>query len=525
MEITASYTYLLHAGFFSMVNFLIVGTLAIINGIWTYIFVSSVITRRRIPKLTNSQELGTISPYLNVKSDKSNTFINQYRETNVPSVSIIVPARNEEHEIYRSLTSLLGQNYPDYEIIAIDDNSSDNTLKIMQNIKEEYLRNVNLKSKTKLQSQSSNPILNINSTPSNISKESKENLRLTVSYPSISNKATSSYISENKNERIRIISIKERPGGWTAKAWALQQGFLHSNGDILIFTDADTYYLNKDTIMATISYLQNENLDILTGFPFIELRDFWSKVIMPVWKIISNTFGTNADDINDPRSDAANLNGCFIIMRRKAFQDLGTFEAVRGSIREDEALGMKAKKSGYQIRGICMEDSLSALWFRNLHTLWWGIARTIIPIFLDKKRRANIVVNIAVLFLLGVLPIVVLPLVLNNSIGRYLDSTVSHFEFDSNYSNSNPTQYLFELSTQLSSVILPLNLSACFMLFVGSAVVAKWEFEVSPKYAIISPLAAIFLFVAYVTHILSLTFKGEQKTVEWQGRTYSFHDE
>jgi hypothetical protein len=290
----------------------------------------------------------------------------------------------------------------------------------------------------------------------------------------------------------------------------------------LIFTDADTYYSNQDTIIAAISYLQNENLDILTGFPFIELRDFWSKVIMPVWKVISNTFGTNAIDINNPKSDAANLNGCFIVMKRKVFQDIGTFEAVRDSIREDEALGKKAKKSGYQIRGICMRDNLSALWSRNLHTLWWGIARTIIPIFLDKKRRVNIIGDIAVLFLLGALPIIVLPFALNDSIGRHFDS-ISYFTIDSNY--SNPAQYPFELSTQLSSLILPLNLSACFMLFFGTAVVAKCEFKVSPKYAILSPLAAIFLFVIYVTHILSLTCKGGQKTVEWQGITYSFQNE
>jgi hypothetical protein len=244
---------------------------------------------------------------------------------------------------------------------------------------------------------------------------------------------------------------------------------------------------------------------------------------MPVWKVISNTFGINAIDINNPKSDAANLNGCFIVMKRKVFQDLGTYEAVRDSIREDEALGMKAKKSGYRIRGVCMEGSLSALWSRNLHTLWWGIARTIIPIFLDKKRRASVVVNIAVLFLLGVLPFIVLPFALNNSMSRYFDSAISHFAINSNY--SNPTQYTFELSTQLSLLILPLNLSACFMLSVGSVVVAKYEFKVSSKYAIISPLAAIFLFVACVTHILSLMCKGGQKTVEWQGRTYYFHDD
>ena len=490
---------------------------------WAYIFFYSIIIRRKTPKLTDSQEPDTISTHLSVKDIKTNILFNHSQGIKMPSVSVIVPARNEEHEIRRSLTSLLAQDYYDYEIIAIDDNSSDNTLKIMKSVKKEYLRNVKLKSKTKLHSRSYNPILNINNSPSKISKESKEGLTLTVSYQSIINTARSSYNHENENEKLKIISLKERPEGWTAKTWASQQGFLHSKADILIFTDADTYYSNKDTIMTAISYLQNQNLDILTGFPFIELRDFWSKVIMPVWKVINNTFGINAIDINNPKSDAANLNGCFIVIGRKVFQDLGTFEAVRDSIREDEALGMRAKKSDYQIRGISMEDSLSALWSRNLHTLWWGIARTIIPIFLDKKRRANIVGNIAVLFLLGALPIVVLPFALNNSIGRYFDTTISHFEFDSNY--SNPIQYPFELSTQLSSLILPLKMSACFMLFVGSSVVANREFKVSPKYAIISPLAAIFLLAAYVTHILSLAHKGGRKTVKWQGRIYSFHDE
>jgi len=519
----ASYTYLLHLSFFSIINFLTIGSLTVINAMWAYIFFYSIIIRRNTPKLTDSQEPDTLSTHLNVDGIKTNILFNHSQGIKMPSVSVIVPARNEEHEIRRSLTSLLGQDYHDYEIIAIDDNSSDNTLKIMKSIKKEYLRNVKLKSKAELHSRSNNPILNINNSPSKISKESKEGLTLTVSYQSIINTAISSYNHENENEKLKIISLKDRPEGWAAKTWALQQGFLHSKADILIFTDADTYYSNKDTIMAAVSYLQNENLDILTGFPFIELRDFWSKVIMPVWKLINNIFGSNAIDINNPKSDAANLNGCFIVIGRKVFQDLGTYEAVRDSIREDEALGMRAKKSGYQIRGISMEDSLSALWSRNLHTLWWGIARTIIPIFLDKKRRANIIGNIAVLFLLGALPIVVLPFALNNSIGRYFDSTISHFEFDSNY--SNPIQYPFELSTQLSSLILPLNLSACFMLFVGSFVVTNREFKVSPKYAIISPLAAIFLLTAYVTHILSLAYKGGRKIVKWQGRTYSFHDE
>ncbi len=525
MEIATSYIYLLHLSFFSMINFLIVSTLAIINAIWAYILVSSIIICQNTPKLTNSQELEALSTNLNAKGDKSNAFFKHSRETKMPSVSIIVPARNEEHEIRRSITSLLDQDYPDYEIITIDDNSSDNTLKIMKSLKEEYLRNINLKSKTKLeQSQSSNLILNANYIPSKMSNESKESLTLTVSCQNIIGTIRSGYNHENENAKLKIISLKDRPEDWTAKTWASQQGFLLSKGDILIFTDADAYYLNKDIIMAAISYFQNENLDVLTGFPFIELRDFWSKVVMPLWKVISNTFGTNAIDINDPKSDAANLNGCFIVMRRKVFQDLGTYEAVRNSLREDEALGMRAKKLGYKIRGVRMDESLSALWSRDITTLWWGIARTIIPIFLDKRRRTSIVSSIAVLFLLGVLPFIVLSFALINSTGLYSDSMTSYIETDPNH--SSPIQNPFEFSRQLSSLILPLDLPACCMLFVGSAVFTKREFNVSSSYAIMSPLAALFLIVAYATHLLSLRVcKDGRKSVKWQGRLYSFYNE
>ena len=84
-------------------------------------------------------------------------------------------------------------------------------------------------------------------------------------------------------DRLKIISLKEDgPRGWTGKSWASQQGYLCSNGHILIFTDADTCYINQDTINSSVSYFQNDNLDVLTGFPFVELRDFWSKMVNPM---------------------------------------------------------------------------------------------------------------------------------------------------------------------------------------------------------------------------------------------------
>ena len=339
---------------------------AVINTVWIYIFIFSTRLYRNSPKITNSQKITSPSSHIAVGREKTNILSNYGHEIKLPSVSIIVPARNEEREICRCLTSLLGQNYPNYEIIAVDDNSSDNTLLAMQKIRAEHCQSVNRVSENESigehqyinQLQSNSAPINVNnSSPQMYNKGQKDNLTLTVSLPTPVYTTTSS--SNYKEDKLKIISLKNKPQDWAAKTWASQQGFLHSKGDIIIFTDADTCYIDKNTIKESVSYLLKENLAVFTGFPFIELRDFWSKAVSPVWRLIGIIFGTNLTDINDPKSEAANLNGCFIVIGRKIFQKLGTYEAVRNSIREDEALGMRAKRLGYKIGGACMEDELN----------------------------------------------------------------------------------------------------------------------------------------------------------------------
>jgi chlorobactene glucosyltransferase len=134
-----------------------------------------------------------------------------------PFVSVVVPARNEQGNIEKCILSLLAQNYPNFEVIVIDDNSTDDTLKIMKEIEKKVL-------------------------PKN---------------------------------RLKIISLIHKPDNWTGKTWASQQGYLQSSGSILLFTDADTNYNSKDTILLTISYMQKQKLDVLTGIAYTEaLRDF-----------------------------------------------------------------------------------------------------------------------------------------------------------------------------------------------------------------------------------------------------------
>lgn len=88
-----------------------------------------------------------------------------------------------------------------------------------------------------------------------------------------------------------------------------------------------------------------------------------------MWNLIGTIFGYNAFDINDPESEAASLMGCFIIIKRKVFEDIETYKVICSNIREDEAMD-------YKIRDVRIDKSITALWSSDLPTLWHGIART-----------------------------------------------------------------------------------------------------------------------------------------------------
>ena len=216
--------------------------------------------------------------YNNKDNKKNNGYHISNTLKNLPFVSIIVPARNEEKHIKRCLLSLLSQDYPYFEIIAIDDNSTDSTLYIMNDIKNRT------------------------------SKGGKIGLPI---------------------DKLKIISLNDKPDNWTGKTWASQQGYLHSKGNILLFTDADTNYVRKDVILQTVLYMQKQNLDVLTGvFSPEKLSSFWSKITIPFWDSVSILFGIGSPDVNSPKSKIAYLMGSYFLIKRKVFVDVGTFKSV-----------------------------------------------------------------------------------------------------------------------------------------------------------------------------------------------------
>ena len=416
-------------------------------------------------KITDKNNLSGYDQFKQINKNKSNLFSDKSKD--LPFVSIIVPARNEEKYIERCILSLLDQDYPRFEIIVIDDNSTDATPKILKNILDNTKKKIVLASPT------------------------------TDTSTIISMAATS--------DKLKIITLKDKPKRWTGKTWASQKGFLQSKGDILLFTDADTYYSKSDTILQAVQYMQGEKLDVLTGIPTSEkLTNFWSKITIPMWDFISILFGVGSiAEVNNPKSKIAYLMGSFFLIKRQVFINVGTFESVHEEIQEDKALGIIIKEKGYKLRLVKLRNMVYTLWADDLVTLWRGIGRTVSPLVMENKRK--IVFNLLVIFFSCVFPFILFLFTLSLSI-HFL--TVPHIQ-TLQENSSSPELYLPVLS-----------MITCLFVFVMSSI-KRSEREIFIAYTLGSPFGSAFVLIACIYYIVPLLIYGNSRPITWQGRRYS----
>jgi chlorobactene glucosyltransferase len=393
------------------------------------------------------------------KSDK--IVLRNLSSVKLPFVSIIVPARNEEENIEKCLLSLISQDYPSFEIIAVNDNSTDGTFAIMKKIGS----------------------------------------------------------SSSHETRLKIISLHDKPEGWAGKTWASQQGYMQSQGDILLFTDADSYYKSKDAIALTVMQMLQDKLDVLTGMPYLALQDSWSRIVMPVWNLYSELFGSGITDVNKPKSKVGFVMGSFFMIRRQVFEEIGTYRAVRQEIQEDRAIGAILKRNHYNIKMFKVDEIVSALLSRDLITLWHVIRRTIVPMAI--KSRWRLVQHMFILFFMIVLPFALLPYTI----------ILSHYSFDYyGLQSVLPLQYLYEHYPNWISLVVQgaassaslifINVFLCLLVITAIAVKGFSKYRLPPYYAIISTLGAVFLIVVYGYSIIPLFIGHNIQPIIWRGRMH-----
>ncbi len=289
------------------VNIVLAVVLAGIFGVWAYFLGYMAKSFRQAPKLES---------------------FDRRAGAGHPKVSVVLPARNEEKYIAKCLDSLIAQDYPNFEVIAINDGSTDRTGEII----ELYAR---------------------------------------------------------KDRRIVHVDTPPKPEGWAGKNWACTQGYRVASGDYLFFTDADTEHA-PTAISLAVGHMLAEGLDALTAIPRLLCKDFWTRITLPGLSTFLHTRFSPLR-VNDPKQKTGYFFGSFFVITRKTYEAVGTHVAVREELVEDGALGARVKAGGHRMKMVRGERYVDAVWARDMSTLWHGLRRLVIPLYHQDRRGAHLI--------------------------------------------------------------------------------------------------------------------------------------
>ncbi len=234
----------------------------------------------------------------------------------LPSLSIIVPARNEAHNLGCLLPSLLAQDYPgELEIIVVDDHSTDGTGDAVRR-------------------------------------------RMTATGERNGRAASSP-------NNIRLIAAPELPDGWLGKPNASHSGAAAARGDYLLFTDADTVHDAKSAASA-VAFAEAYGLDGLSIFLHQETLGLIDSTVLMV---------AFAGLFSGLRRSTTMLNGQYILLRREVYERSGGFAAVRAEMMDDLAYGRLLAEKGYQVPMMRGESLAGVHMYADRRQMWRGITR------------------------------------------------------------------------------------------------------------------------------------------------------
>jgi glycosyltransferase involved in cell wall biosynthesis len=206
-------------------------------------------------------------------------------EESAPRVTIVVPAKNEAECIEQCLASLLAQDYPNYEVIAVNDRSSDSTGEIM------------------------------------------DRLAATVA----------------GMQRLKVIHVTELPQRWLGKTHAMWKAAAQGSGEWILFTDGDIVF-RTDTVRRAIEFAERSKGDHLTLFPTMTMESVGERMMIGFLQTMF-VLGNRPWKVSDPDAYDFLGAGAFNMIRRSAYEKIGTFEALRLEVVDDLMLAKAVKKN------------------------------------------------------------------------------------------------------------------------------------------------------------------------------------
>jgi glycosyltransferase involved in cell wall biosynthesis len=243
-----------------------------------------------------------------------------------PRVSILVPAKNEEEHIEAALTSILRLDYPNYEVLVIDDRSTDRTGEIMERV------------------------------------------------------ATQHASAKLSNPQLRVLHITELPQGWLGKTHALWRAVQQASGEWLLFTDADIVF-RPDCLRRAMLYAAQSGADHVTLFPTMIMESVGERMMLSFFNTLFY-FRSRPWRVADPRSREHLGIGAFGLVRRTVYDAVGTHAAIALEVVDDIKFGKLVKDGGFASRVTKGRDLIRLRWGRGIRGILNNLMKNLFAIML-----------------------------------------------------------------------------------------------------------------------------------------------
>lgn len=234
-----------------------------------------------------------------------------------PKVSIVFSALNEEESIANALNSLLELDYPDFEIIAINDRSTDKTGEILASLAKQ-------------------------------------------------------------NQRLRVVHIDALPDGWLGKNHALDVGSQQAEGKFIVFTDADVMF-DKSVIKLAVSCCEQQQLDHLTLAPALIAKNHFLQLLLTNVKI-GILLATKPWLVASTPNNYTGY-GAFNMVKRVTYEAFGRHSAIALNVIDDMALGKLVKDKGYKSQVLTAQETLSVEWYNSPMAMFRGFQKNTFSAF------------------------------------------------------------------------------------------------------------------------------------------------
>lgn len=287
-----------------------------------------------------------------------------YFERQAPEVNICIPARNETKSIERCVRSALDQSYPNIQVYVLDDESTDDTILILDTLQQQF------------------------------------------------------------PQKLEVLSGEPTPDDWLGKPWACHQLSEASGGDIILFIDADTW-LDPSAVGKTVRRMGQDVIDFMTVWPSQKLGTFWEKVIIPLIYLAIFTLLPTRYVRTAPKWIPSFLKpsiaplfsaacGQFMAFKRKSYEAIDGHIAVKDYIVEDVSLARNIKQAGMKMNMYHGEDVVQCRMYRSHTELWQGLRKNFFAGF--SYRLFPFIITGFLQFTAYILPLFALPFLLFNNL-------------------------------------------------------------------------------------------------------------